>query len=116
MAEDLTSGALIRRLLRDYLRGQWLLLAAAIVGMLAYSGLTASMPFLVSWFVKYIFLLHDASKLVPLSLMVLGLMLLRAAAQFFGRVTVDSLGVKTVKAAQADMFARLMRRDLADRS
>ena len=114
MAPPLSTGAMIGRLMRDYVRGQWPLLATAILAMLAYSALTGAMPWLLGQIVKYIFLRHDASMLVPLSLSILGLMLLRAAAQFFGRVTVDSLGEKTVKAAQTDMFSSLVRRDLAD--
>ncbi len=73
-----------------------------------------AIPWLLNQIVKYIFLRHAGAMLAPLSLAVLGLMLARAAGQFFGRVTVDSLGEKTVATAQADMFESLISRDLAD--
>ncbi len=40
-------------------------------------------------------------------------MALRATSMFFGRMLIDSLGEKTVAAAQRDMFNRLIRRDLS---
>ena len=112
--KDLTTGAMIRRLLRDYIRAQWGLLAAAILFMLLASAMTGLFPMLLSWIVKYIFVRHAPDSLVPLSLAVLGLLWLRAAGQYFGRMTVDSLGEKTIARAQGDMFASLIRRDLAD--
>jgi subfamily B ATP-binding cassette protein MsbA len=112
--KELGAGAIIRRLLRDYVSGQWGLLAVAILSMLFAAAMGGAIPLLLNQIVKYIFIRHTAAMLAPLSLAVLGLMLARAAGQFFGRVTVDSLGEKTVAAAQADMFESLISRDLAD--
>jgi subfamily B ATP-binding cassette protein MsbA len=112
--KELGAGAIIRRLLRDYVSGQWGLLAAAILSMLFAAAMGGAIPLLLNQIVKYIFIRHTAAMLAPLSLAVLGLMVARAAGQFFGRVTVDSLGEKTVATAQADMFESLISRDLAD--
>ena len=63
---------------------------------------------------KQIFTNEEAGWLLPLTLVALGIVVLRAITLFLGRMWVDSLGEKTVAAAQAHMFARLIRRDLAD--
>ncbi|HKX64995.1 MAG TPA: ABC transporter ATP-binding protein [Rhizomicrobium sp.] len=110
----INTGAVIRRLLRDYLSGQWGLLALAIFAMLLTSAISGLVPQLVNWEIKLIFLRHQSELLLPLSLAVAGVVGLRAVTLFFGRMTLDSLAEKTVAAAQRDMFSRLIRRDLAD--
>ena len=108
------AGAVIRRLLRDYVGGQWGLLILAILCMLATSAIGGLVPMMVSWEVKLIFMRHQGELLLPLALAVAGVVWLRAVTLFVGRTMVDSLGEKTVAAAQRDMFSRLIRRDLAD--
>jgi subfamily B ATP-binding cassette protein MsbA len=106
--------AVIHRLLRDYVGGQWGLLVLAIFCMLLTSAIGGLVPLMVNWEVKLIFQRHQAELLLPLALAVAGVVWLRAIALFFGRLMVDSLGERTVAAAQRDMFSRLIRRDLAD--
>jgi len=108
------AGAVIRRLLRDYVGGQWGLLVLAIFCMLLTSAIGGLVPLMVNWEVKLIFQRHQAELLLPLALAVGGVVWLRAITLFFGRLMVDSLGERTVAAAQRDMFSRLIRRDLAD--
>jgi ATP-binding cassette, subfamily B, bacterial MsbA len=108
------TGAVIRRLLHDYVGGQWGLLLVAIFFMLLTSGVSALVPMMVNWEIKLIFLRGQAELLLPLSLAVAGVVAFRAVTLFFGRMMVDSLGERTVAAAQRDMFSRLIRRDLAD--
>ena len=108
------TGAVIRRLLRDYVSGQWGLLLLAIVSMLLTSAVSGLVPLLLNLEVKLIFLRHEADMLLPMSLAVVGVVAFRAITLFFGRMTLDSLGERTVASAQRDMFARLIRRDLAD--
>jgi len=105
---ELNTGAVIRRLLRDYLSGQWGLLALAIFGMLLTSAIGGLVPQLVNWEIKLIFMRHQAELLLPLSLAVAGVVGIRAVTLFFGRMTLDSLAEKTVATAQRDMFTRLM--------
>jgi subfamily B ATP-binding cassette protein MsbA len=109
----LSTGAVIRRLLRDYVSGEWGLLVLAILFMMLASATLPMVSQLVNWEIKYIFTRHAAGWLVPLALGGFGLMLLRAVSMFLGRMWIDSLGEKAVAAAQRDMFARLIRRDLA---
>ena len=108
------TGAVIRRLLRDYVGGQWGLLLLAIFCMLLTSAISGLVPWLLNLEVKLIFLRHEAEMLLPLSLAVVGVVGCRAVTLFFGRMTLDSLGEKTVASAQRDMFSRLIHRDLAD--
>jgi subfamily B ATP-binding cassette protein MsbA len=107
-------GAVVRRLLRDYVSGSWGLLTFAIFCMLLTSAISGLVPLLLNLEVKLIFQRHEADMLLPMSLAVVGVVGSRAVTLFFGRMTLDSLGERTVAAAQRDMFARLIRRDLAD--
>ncbi|HEU0095793.1 MAG TPA: ABC transporter ATP-binding protein, partial [Rhizomicrobium sp.] len=106
--------AVIRRLLRDYVSGQWGLLILAILCMLLTSAIGGLVPMIVSWEIKLIMLRKEGALLLPLALAVTGVIAFRAVTLFFGRATLDSLGEKTAAAAQRDMFGRLIRRDLAD--
>ena len=108
------TGAIIRRLLADYVGGQWGLLTLAVVCMLFASAMGGGIPWLVRSVTDQIFVRHKAELLVPLSLMAFGIMTLRAGGLFFGRMLIDSLGERAVAQAQRDMFGRLIRRDLAD--
>ncbi len=108
------TGAAIRRLLADYVKGQWGLLLLAIFCMLFASAMGGGLPWLVRSVTNQIFVRHKAELLVPLSLMAFGIMGLRAGGLFFGRMLINSLGEKAVAQAQRDMFGRLIRRDLAD--
>ena len=111
---DLKSRAIIGRLLRDYVRREWGLLALAILAMLLASAMGVAIPWMVNTLVKQIFLRRLASLLLPLSLMAFGIMVVRAAAMYSGRALTDTLGERAVARAQGDMFGSLIRRDLAD--
>ena len=111
---NLNTAAVIRRLLRDYVRGHWGLMLLAVFCMLLTSAISGLVPLMVNYEIKLIFLRRQADLLLPLSLAVGGVVVLRAITLFFGRMWLDSLGERTVAAAQRDMFGRLIRRDLAD--
>ena len=70
--QPLGTGAVIRRLLRDYVGGQWGLLALAVFCMLLTSAVSGLVPQLVNWEIKLIFLRHQAELLLPLSLAAVG--------------------------------------------
>jgi len=108
------TGAVIRRLLRDYVGRNWGLLVFAVFCMLLTSAVSGLVPWLLNLVVKLIFMRQQAEMLLPLSLAVVGVVAFRAVTQFFGRMTLDSLSEKTVAGAQREMFARLIHRDLAD--
>jgi len=108
------TGPIVRRLLRDYVRGHRGLLLLAVFCMLLTSAVSGLVPWLLNLVVKLIFMRQQGEMLLPLSLAVVGVVAFRAVTQFFGRMTLDSVGEKTVAAAQREMFSRLIRRDLAD--
>jgi len=85
------TGAVIRRLLRDYVSGQWGLLLLAVFTMLLTSAISGLVPLLLNLEVKLIFLRHQAEMLLPMSLAVVGVVGFRAITLFFGRMTLDSL-------------------------
>jgi len=80
------SGAVVRRLLRDYVGRQWGLLAVAILCMLATSAISGLVPLLLNLEVKLIFLRHQAEMLLPMSLAVVGVVGFRAVTLFFGDI------------------------------
>ena len=110
---EIKTGAVIARLLRDYVSGQWGLLILAVLCMLFTSAMNGAVPYLVNLEVKQIFVRHREDWLLPLSLAALGIVALRAASLYFGRATLDSLSERTVAQAQIDMFGSLIRRDLS---
>jgi subfamily B ATP-binding cassette protein MsbA len=114
LPKDMTTLAVIRRLIRDYVSRQWGLLVLAVFCMLLTSAMGGAIPWLVNSVTKQIFMRHMGELLLPLSLAAFGIMALRAASLFFGKMTIDSLGERAVARAQADMFGRLIQRDLAD--
>ncbi|MBW8707658.1 MAG: ABC transporter ATP-binding protein [Alphaproteobacteria bacterium] len=114
LSPSLNVAGVIRRLLRDYVRGQWGLLLLAVFCMLLTSAVSGLVPLMVNYEIKLVFLRRQAELLLPLSLAVGGVVGFRAVTLFLGRMWLDSLGERTVAAAQRDMFGRLIRRDLAD--
>ena len=108
------AGAMIRRLVKDYVREQWLLLSGGILFMLFAAAMQGALPMLINLTVKGIFLRHTSSLLLPLAAAAVGILWARAAGLFLGRAIIDSLGEKTAASAQGDMFESLVWRDLAD--
>src|SRR5258706_12003744 len=88
----INTGAVIRRLLRDYIRTQWGLLALAVPCMLIASATLQVVPQLVNWEIKYIFQRQDETWLVSLAAACFGVAVLRAVAMFLGRMWIDSVG------------------------
>jgi ABC-type multidrug transport system fused ATPase/permease subunit len=80
------SGVIIRRLLHDYVGGQWGLLLLAIACMLLTSTTSGLLPQLVKLELKQIFTREVSGWLLPLTLAAIGLMAVRATSLFFGRL------------------------------
>ena len=107
------AGQVVARLLRDYVRGQWHLLLIGVLAMLLAAAAGGVLPQLVKLVLKQIFERGVESWLLPLSLIAFATIALRAIGLFIGKALIDSLGEKTVAAAQQDMFRGLVRRDLS---
>ena len=93
---------MLRRLLRDYVGGQSGLLGLSILCMLLAAAAGGAIPQFLNWETKYIFLRHDGTMLLPLAGAGFAVMAVRAIGTFFGRMLIDSLGEKTVAAAQRE--------------
>jgi len=107
------TGAVIRRLLRDYVRAQGPILAAAVIFMLLTSAASALIPLGLEPALRLIFVEHRRDLLAPIALAALGIMLVRAVTFFAGKSLIDSVGERAVAGVQRDMFDRLVRQDLA---
>ena len=116
----ISSLTIARRIARDYLRDQKVMLAIAIFFMIVTAGTTAGLAKLLG---PAFNLLGQAGHSAPLPghaqtiwilpLEVLGILWLRAAASYIQQSRIDTVGERVVTAAQRDMFHSLVRRDLA---
>jgi subfamily B ATP-binding cassette protein MsbA len=109
----LSPGAVLRRLMRDYVSRQWHLFAGGILALLLAAAAGGVLPQLVKLELKQIFDKGSPSWLLPLSLIAFATIALRAVGMFAGRALIDTLGEKAVASAQHDMFRSLIRSDLA---
>jgi subfamily B ATP-binding cassette protein MsbA len=112
-SRPLGAAQVVARLMRDYVRGQWHLLATGILALLLAAAAGGILPQLVKLELKQIFDKGSESWLLPLSLIAFATIALRATGLFIGKAMIDTLGEKAVAAAQADMFRNLIRRDLS---
>jgi subfamily B ATP-binding cassette protein MsbA len=105
--------AIMRRLVRDYVAGQWPTVALAVACMLVAAGTNASLPILIKFTIKFLFEQKEAAFLVPITLGVVVVMGVRAASTYGQKSLLDTVGERVVAACQRDMFDSLMARDLA---
>jgi len=107
------TGAIVKRLFRDYVAGQWPVLAGAVACMAVTAAATSAIPLLIKLTTEYLFEAKRADMLLPITFGVLALMLVRAASWFGQKVLLDTVGERVIAGAQRDMFDALMARDLA---
>jgi subfamily B ATP-binding cassette protein MsbA len=101
------------RLFRDYVAPQWIWVAAAVACMLITAAASGTIPLLIKYTTKFLFEQRRGDMLWPITLAVMGIMILRAASWFGQKSLIDSIGERVVAACQRDMFDSLMARDLA---
>jgi subfamily B ATP-binding cassette protein MsbA len=107
------TSAIVTRLFRDYVAGQWPVLIGAIACMAVTAAATSSIPLVIRAVLQFLFRDKHADMLLPITFGVLALMIVRAASWFGQKVLLDTVGERVVAAAQRDMFDALMARDLA---
>ncbi len=110
---ELATGAVVRRLARDYLRGHWGVLAAGIGCMLVTDIMSGLLPWGLGQATQLIFVDKRADLLLAISACAFAIMLVRAISFFGGKFLIDSLAERIVAHAQRDMFHKLIRRDLS---
>ncbi len=105
--------AVLRRLVRDYVSGQWSILFVAILCMLMVAAANAAIPVLIKLTVKFLFVRKSSEMLWPITIGVVAVMTVRAVAWFGQKSLLDTVGERIVARAQRDIFDSLMARDLA---
>jgi subfamily B ATP-binding cassette protein MsbA len=105
--------AVLRRLVRDYVSGQWSILFVAIFCMLMVAAANAAIPVLIKLTVKFLFVRKSEAMLWPITIAVVAVMTVRAVAWFGQKSLLDTVGERIVARAQRDIFDSLMARDLA---
>ena len=105
--------SVIRRLFKDYVRPQWLTFGAALACMIVTSAASGSIPLVVNFIVKSLFIDKQTSMLTIIPLVVIALMSVRALSWYTQQTLIDTVGERVVASAQRDMFDHLIRRDLA---
>jgi subfamily B ATP-binding cassette protein MsbA len=126
-ATALSTWDIVRRVSRNYLRGQRATLALAIGFMAVYALCTAAMAWLLGPATKVLFgaghadvgsgfaatLFGGGKAIWTLPVAVVAILWTRALAYYVQQSRMDSVGERVVTAAQRDMFHALVRRDLA---
>src|SRR5580658_4138413 len=79
---QLSDGAILKRLARDYLVRRKVVLAVAVLCMIIAAAMNGAMAWLVGPVTKGIFLQKDAHMLIVLPLAVVAIVAIRAAATF----------------------------------
>lgn len=105
--------AIAARLFRDYVARQWPWLVLAIACMLVTAAASGTIPLLIKYTTKFLFEQKRADMLWPITLAVVGIMVIRAASWFGQKSLIDSIGERVVASCQRDMFDSLMARDLS---
>ncbi len=107
-----SSRALVGRLARHYLAHHRRGIALAVVCTLALAGLTALYPIVIQQGFDR-FTAGDAALAWTLPLVIIGVTLAKAAAQYGQAVAVQSVVLRVIEGLQGDLFRALTRADLA---
>jgi subfamily B ATP-binding cassette protein MsbA len=103
----------VLRLFKTYLAPHWPALATSMVCAAFVGGLTAALAWLLDPAVKQLFIDKNPAALLTIPLAIAGVALLRAVAQILQATLVNKVGNRLVGEIQVDLFARLVRADLA---
>jgi subfamily B ATP-binding cassette protein MsbA len=105
-------GAIIRRLLRDYIGNQWGLLAIGIFCMVISAAMTGMMAGLINPAIKRVFLLKHADQFVIIPLEYMAVIIVRAFASFGEQSITNTIAERISADIQRDMFKSQIRLDL----
>jgi subfamily B ATP-binding cassette protein MsbA len=110
--EDAGSGDVVLRILREFVLPRRWLVAQAILAMVFVAATTGALPFLMQKAADGIFVAKDTRLLVTIPLVVIVVMGLRSAAEYFTRVTEARISGEIVAELRARLFRRLAGADL----
>ncbi len=107
------SRVLIERMLRSYLRPYLWLLGVTIIANLLIAVTTGILPWFVQQAIDRIFTEKNETMLVLIPVGVVGISLIKAIATYISNVIMSYVGHRSTADLQRDLFARLVRGDLA---
>jgi subfamily B ATP-binding cassette protein MsbA len=111
--ESYRTGPLLKRLARQYIANHAGKLALALVCMVLVAGATATNAWMMQPVLDDVFLKKDASMLVLIPLAVFAIGAVSAVANYGQVVIMRNIGQRIIADMQIDLFAHLMRSDLA---
>jgi subfamily B ATP-binding cassette protein MsbA len=96
--------AVLMRLARDYLGHRYVSLAAAVICMITTSSMSGALTWLLDPATKKIFVEKDSTMVAAITLAIVAVVGVRAAASFGQQYIVNSLAERIVSDVQLDMF------------
>ena len=109
----LSTGALVTRLVRGYVRPYRLTLGGAILCMVVAAASQPLLAWLMEPVVRDIFMNRDQTMLVLVPLAIMGIMVIGGAANFGQSVLMNWVGLRIVADLQRRAFSHLIQLDLA---
>ena len=105
--------ALIERMLRSYLRPYLWLLGISIVANIIVAATTGALPWFIQQAIDKVFTERDENMLVLVPAGVIAISLIKGLATYGSNVIMSYVGQRSTANLQRDLFARLVRGDLA---
>lgn len=105
--------ALIERMLRSYLRPYLWLLGLSILANIIIAATTGALPWFIQQAIDEVFNAKNEMMLVAIPLGVIAISLIKAIATYASNVIMNFVGQRSTANLQRDLFARLVRGDLA---
>ena len=105
--------ALIERMLRSYLRPYLWLLGISILANIIVAVTTGALPWFIQQAIDKVFTEQDQQMLVLIPAGVVAISLMRGVATYGSNVIMSFVGQRSTSNLQRDLFARLVRGDLA---
>ena len=107
------SYALIERMLRSYLRPYLWLLGLGVLANVVVAGTTSALPWFIQQAIDKVFGDQNTTMLLLIPIGVVAISVTRGAATYGSNVIMGFVGQRTTSNLQRDLFAHLVRGDLA---
>ena len=107
------SYALIERMLRTYLRPYLSLLGLSVLANVVVAGTTSALPWFIQQAIDKVFGDQNTAMLLLIPAGVVAISVVRGAATYCSNVIMGFVGQRTTSNLQRDLFAHLVRGDLA---
>ena len=107
------SYALIERMLRSYLRPYLWLLGLGVLANVVVAGTTSALPWFIQQAIDKVFGDQNTAMLLLIPIGVVAISVTRGAATYGSNVIMGFVGQRTTSNLQRDLFAHLVRGDLA---